>query len=177
MECVVAYLQSIHWESAGGPLDLAELKLTRVADELEHLCRKQPTITTREKDSCTIGTTDDGSTGEGPPRGPAFEAAMDRIFDAAVYSRKPNSEYQPRKRKSNLSEEEVNFDQAELDKPATPEGRKRKTIVIDNDNSSLNEQLPAVPTDPPAKKTKEDACAQGYSPEGYGNQDRRRVGR
>lgn len=37
MECVVAYLQSIHLESAGVPLDLAELKLTRVADELEHL--------------------------------------------------------------------------------------------------------------------------------------------
>ncbi|KAJ7687530.1 hypothetical protein B0H17DRAFT_1136257 [Mycena rosella] len=38
MACVVKYLNSIHWESAKIPFDLTEPKLTRIADELEHLC-------------------------------------------------------------------------------------------------------------------------------------------
>lgn len=48
------------------------------------ISRKQPTITTstaQAKDSGAVDdadTTDDGSTGGGPPREPTFEAAMDR---------------------------------------------------------------------------------------------------
>ncbi|KAJ6631917.1 hypothetical protein B0H10DRAFT_1937661 [Mycena sp. CBHHK59/15] len=38
MDCVVKYLESIHWESAKIPLDLAQGKLARIADELDYLC-------------------------------------------------------------------------------------------------------------------------------------------
>ncbi|KAJ7894933.1 hypothetical protein B0H14DRAFT_3854189 [Mycena olivaceomarginata] len=37
MDCVVKYLESIHWESAKIPFDLAEGKLARIADELDYL--------------------------------------------------------------------------------------------------------------------------------------------
>ncbi|KAJ7710719.1 hypothetical protein B0H17DRAFT_5085 [Mycena rosella] len=43
MKCVVTYLQSIHWESAGVPVDLAQQKLTRVIDELQYLCASEVT--------------------------------------------------------------------------------------------------------------------------------------
>ncbi|KAJ7828079.1 hypothetical protein B0H14DRAFT_3719666 [Mycena olivaceomarginata] len=38
MDCIVKYLKSIHWESAKIPLDLAQGKLARIADELDYLC-------------------------------------------------------------------------------------------------------------------------------------------
>ncbi|KAJ6572817.1 hypothetical protein DFH09DRAFT_1362357 [Mycena vulgaris] len=38
MDCVVKYLESIHWESAKIPLNLAQGKLARIADELDYLC-------------------------------------------------------------------------------------------------------------------------------------------
>ncbi|KAJ6601669.1 hypothetical protein B0H10DRAFT_1958302 [Mycena sp. CBHHK59/15] len=38
MDCVVKYLESIHWESAKIPLALAQGKLARIADELDYLC-------------------------------------------------------------------------------------------------------------------------------------------
>ncbi|KAJ6555262.1 hypothetical protein B0H10DRAFT_1967821 [Mycena sp. CBHHK59/15] len=38
MDCVVKYLKSIHWESTKIPLDLAQGKLARIADELDYLC-------------------------------------------------------------------------------------------------------------------------------------------
>jgi hypothetical protein len=37
IQCVISYLESIHWESAGIALDLPGIKLTRVVDELERL--------------------------------------------------------------------------------------------------------------------------------------------
>jgi hypothetical protein len=37
MDCVVKYLESIHWESAKIPLDLAQGKLAKIADELDYL--------------------------------------------------------------------------------------------------------------------------------------------
>ncbi|KAJ7832586.1 hypothetical protein B0H13DRAFT_2289066 [Mycena leptocephala] len=37
MDCVVKYLESIHWETAKIPLDLAQGKLARIADELDYL--------------------------------------------------------------------------------------------------------------------------------------------
>ncbi|KAJ7888332.1 hypothetical protein B0H14DRAFT_3127303, partial [Mycena olivaceomarginata] len=37
MDCVVKYLESIHWESAKIPFDLARGKLARIADELGYL--------------------------------------------------------------------------------------------------------------------------------------------
>ncbi|KAJ7886797.1 hypothetical protein B0H14DRAFT_3127759 [Mycena olivaceomarginata] len=38
MDCVVKYLESIHWESAKIPFDLARGKLARITDELGYLC-------------------------------------------------------------------------------------------------------------------------------------------
>ncbi|KAJ7308745.1 hypothetical protein DFH08DRAFT_823774 [Mycena albidolilacea] len=38
MDCVVKYLESIHWESAKIPFDHAQGKLVRIADELDYLC-------------------------------------------------------------------------------------------------------------------------------------------
>ncbi|KAJ7736085.1 hypothetical protein B0H16DRAFT_1466791 [Mycena metata] len=37
-DCVVTYFESIHWESSKIPLDLAQGKLARIADELDYLC-------------------------------------------------------------------------------------------------------------------------------------------
>jgi hypothetical protein len=37
MDCVVKYLESIHWVSAKIPLNLAQGKLAKIADELDYL--------------------------------------------------------------------------------------------------------------------------------------------
>ncbi|KAJ7138709.1 hypothetical protein C8R43DRAFT_1131880 [Mycena crocata] len=84
MDCVVQYLQSIHWESAGVPLDLAQNKLKRIVTELKHLCAsngKHRTISATAASAEAASTPSDNGEKVGDP---AFEARMDYIFDVAV---------------------------------------------------------------------------------------------
>ncbi|KAJ7459621.1 hypothetical protein B0H11DRAFT_1924246 [Mycena galericulata] len=84
MLCVVEYLQSIHWESAGIPLDLAQLKLARIVEELEHIwsnhAKRTPEASAAAKGSGGSSISDPGpkKSGAKSTQGPAWEKMMDR---------------------------------------------------------------------------------------------------
>ncbi|KAJ7453226.1 hypothetical protein FB451DRAFT_1373925 [Mycena latifolia] len=160
MKCVVAYLQSIHWESAGVPFDLAQIKLTRVVDELQHLCASN---VKRPGGSASAPAKENEQPAENEePAAPkrknaAFEASMDKIFAATVNTKRADNEFRPRRKNPQLSEEsEDDFDQVDVDKPATPAGT-RKILVVEDGDASSTEQPPT--TAPPKKKKAKKATA------------------
>ncbi|KAJ7107579.1 hypothetical protein C8R44DRAFT_744751 [Mycena epipterygia] len=176
MNCVIEYLESIHWESAGIPLDLAGNKLTRVVVELEHLCASKAKRAAGPRTSKPIEKEN------GPPEAEAedndaqnakgnteWDHMMDAVFDAAITGKngKPDKDFRPKRKNPELSEEEEDdFDIIELDKPATPEGsRRRKLLVVDDGTGNSVDQLalrryPCIPaTARPTKKAKQTAAS------------------
>ncbi|KAJ7658004.1 hypothetical protein B0H17DRAFT_1145720 [Mycena rosella] len=129
MTCVVDYLESIHWASAGLPLDLAQIKLQRVVAELEHLCALSNVKRAARSGSSKTPTEAPPEASDDEEETPRSEwdRAMDVVWDCAVNRRRKGTDdnaYKPRRTNRELSEEEEDdFDLVELDKPATPEGR------------------------------------------------------
>ncbi|KAJ6522529.1 hypothetical protein DFH09DRAFT_1097114 [Mycena vulgaris] len=177
MPCVLNYLESIHWESAEIPLDLAGIKLKRIVDELELLCTENaPPATTQGKKNQPRNTTDEQPAAashepedqpldapeEGlPSKGPGWDRMMDRVFAAATTTgnkKRDEEPYKPRRKNPNLSEEsDDDFDMDELDQPAPPLNiilypltGKRKLVVIDSEE----ETEPATPPVPLKKGSK-----------------------
>ncbi|KAJ7189247.1 hypothetical protein C8R46DRAFT_36579 [Mycena filopes] len=144
MDCVVAYLESIHWKTADIPLDLAQNKLQRLADALALLCASDTTAAAAKRPAAApkkpqATSPADGSVAGG--RGEAWETMMDKVFEAATnVSTKKDKDYVPKRRNPVLSEESADeFDQQELDTPVPEGGRKRKRIIIEGDGSGATE--------------------------------------
>jgi hypothetical protein len=98
MDCVIAYLESIHWESAGVDLEIASIKIARIVDELEYLwyvfiSLKHSRSSPEHKSSTTqppAGASSKSASKENVPpdhtnldaqsksRGPEWERLMDR---------------------------------------------------------------------------------------------------
>ncbi|KAF8181168.1 hypothetical protein K438DRAFT_1841322, partial [Mycena galopus ATCC 62051] len=137
MDCVVAYLESIHWESAEIPFDLAEIKLARIVEALEILWwpAKQPVASAQEENVAEPLVEQPKAT----KFGPEMEVYMDKVFAAATKTtthKKDDKPYKPPRKKPALSEEsEDDFNIDDLYEPATPAGRrKRKLVAIDSDD-------------------------------------------
>ncbi|KAJ7692525.1 hypothetical protein B0H17DRAFT_1133006 [Mycena rosella] len=149
MTCVVDYLESIHWASAGLPLELAQIKLQRVVAELEHLCASSNVKRAARSGSSKTPTEAPPEASDDEEETPRSEwdRAMDVVWDCAVNGRRKGTDdnaYKPRRTNRELSEEEEDdFDLVELDKPATPEGsrKRKKVLVVDDGNGSAAEQL------------------------------------
>ncbi|KAJ6605867.1 hypothetical protein B0H10DRAFT_2440103 [Mycena sp. CBHHK59/15] len=160
MTCVVKYLESIHWESSGISLDLAEGKLTRIVAELERLCsskekRAAGSSLSKAKKTHLPEPQIDEAPGDTPAQA-EWNRAMDIVFECAVGGKNAENAYKPRRRNQDLSEEEEDdFDLVELDKPSTPEGsRKRKVLVVEDETSTAVEQLAAAAARPKKKSKK-----------------------
>ncbi|KAF8182136.1 hypothetical protein K438DRAFT_1724989 [Mycena galopus ATCC 62051] len=173
MDCVVAYLESIHWESAEIPFDLAEIKLVRIVEALELLCSsakpaKQPVVSV-QKENVSEPPAEQPTASK---FGPEMEVYMDKVFAAATKTtahKKDDKPLKPPRKKPALSEEsEDDFNIDDLDQPATPAGRrKRKLVVIDSDDepattpssdkiagAALQETVPTVPAADTSSKGK-----------------------
>ncbi|KAJ6534090.1 hypothetical protein B0H19DRAFT_1383378 [Mycena capillaripes] len=99
MDCVVTYLESIHWGSANIPLDLAEIKLRRLAEALELLCvsegaAQRPAVPTKKSQTATAAVRPTTNA-----RGPAV-ATIDKIL--GVNTKKADKNYRPPRKDPNL---------------------------------------------------------------------------
>ncbi|KAF8164291.1 hypothetical protein K438DRAFT_269479 [Mycena galopus ATCC 62051] len=149
MACVVEYLNSIHWESAQVPFDLAEPKLTRVADKLEHLCsgsnsEKRPAKSggsSARAQAHEPSARTDANSRPSFVREPGYEQRMDQLFRASTTTKsksKPSkkrrggnnsheagddsdSSYPFRRPRACSEEADDEFDFMEIERPPTPE--------------------------------------------------------
>ncbi|KAF7328569.1 Dimer-Tnp-hAT domain-containing protein [Mycena venus] len=160
MGCVVEYLNSIHWESARIPFDLTEPKLTRVANELEHLCGSHldkrlvksggssAKTKANESSACTDANSRPSFTKE-----PGYEQKMDRL-DYNKIKIQAFQEKAWRRPRACSEEADDDFDVMEIERPPTPEGSgKRRRVVID-DEGSVDEASESRPKKK-AKKAKQ----------------------
>ncbi|KAJ7860110.1 hypothetical protein B0H14DRAFT_3863890 [Mycena olivaceomarginata] len=154
MGCAIDYLESIHWESADIPLDLAEVKLTRIVHELEYLCSTKPAITHEENanqpgTSTAVTSLEQENQPPGsqtthvagkPFKGPNFEREMDRIFNVttSVKNKRDDKTYKPRKNPQLSEESEDDFDMDELDQPIAPPTHKHKIVVIESEDENTD---------------------------------------
>ncbi|KAF8187082.1 hypothetical protein K438DRAFT_2019749 [Mycena galopus ATCC 62051] len=109
MDCVVKYLESIHWESTKILLDLAQGKLVRITDELDYLCGgdREPTKLAGKIADLRLSFTKDAG----------YEQKMDMFFAASTTTQKKSK----LKSTNETDDSEDDFDDViEIDCPDPP---------------------------------------------------------
>ncbi|KAF8181004.1 hypothetical protein K438DRAFT_1768179 [Mycena galopus ATCC 62051] len=160
---VVVYLQSIYWASAQIPLDLAVKRLTALDTNLHIICAAaaKPAKKSKRVDKpdqtpdhlVEQATEKQNDLPKAGMKGPHWEQRMDQIFTAAIKPSKKaknadlgdgsdsdGTDYRPRKPRAVSEESQDDFEVNEVGKAAPEGGKKRKLIVLDDEDSGAEEK-------------------------------------